>query len=511
MTRNTTFIVLLTTALTACTGGFSSTKDYDPVDGDADTDADADSDADADTDADTDADADTDTVVVPEAPVALDDQAACDEGGEVVIDVLANDTDAEGDLDPATLTIVDMSAYGTLTVRPDNTIGYRHDATEDPADEFTYTVSDLLGNTSNIATVTISINGINDPPTAFDDLAVVDEGGAVQIDVALNDTDPDDGVDTLSTQIQSGPSYGTATVRFDGSVDYSHDGSELASDSFTYRIYDFAGASSNTATVDLTVNPINDPPIANDDVGNVQSGQLVNVNVGGNDVDPDGVIDLASIAITAQPAFGTLAVQLDGTVDYTHDGSPTYADAFNYTIQDTGGAVSNVATVNLTISVQGTIILELTPPTGNLIQTDDPYWANKGYEFTATQTFSITGGAWWINMPVGGYVSLSIYDAGGALLARGTQAPGTGAEDWYQSNVNYTFIAGTTYTASFYTNLAATALFDRQDSPSYGYQVDGLINNLTHRSSSVSGNNASEEWPDYFGNTWAPHQRLDVQ
>jgi hypothetical protein len=205
-------------------------------------------------------------------------------------------------------------------------------------------------------------------------------------------------------------------------------------------------------------------------------------------------------------------VQLDGTVDYTHDNSPNYSDTWSYTIADNSGVVSNEATVNMTIADLVLQTLDMTPADGNLIETDDPLYANKGYEFTATQDFDIEGGAWWITLPVGGYVSLSIYDAGGVLLARGTQGMGQnlGLEEWYQSDLQFSFIAGQTYTASFYTNYAASSTFDRQDGPTYGYAVDGMIENLTHRSSSVSGDFASEEWPDYFGNTWAPHQRLDV-
>jgi len=370
----------------------------------------------ADTDTDTDTDADTDVYVpVPDAPQVVDDLATVDEGDVTVIDVLANDTDAQDDMDPSTLTIVAEPLLGEVVLRPDFTVGYRHPDADITDDVFTYTVSDLAGNTSDIGTVTISV-----------------------------------------------------TPR------------------------------------------VNVPPTANDDNGFAPPGALGSLNVTNNDTDPDDAVDVASVAIVAQPAFGTLVVQPDGTVEYTHDGSLNYVDGYTYVVSDMYGDESNIATVNMIIT--DAIEMDLTPTTGVLIETDDPWWANKGYQFTAAQDFSISGGAWWIQLPVGGYVSLSIYDQNGILLARGTQGIGQnlGLEEWYQSDLNFNFVAGTVYTASFYTNFAASSTFDRQDGPQYGYSVAGIVNNVEHRSSSVSGDNANEEWPDYLGNTWAPHQRLDV-
>ena len=332
------------------------------------------------------------------------------------------------------------------------------------------------------------------------------------IDVTLNDTDPDDGVDPVSTVIVARPSYGDASVLPDGTVDYVHLGSEEPADFFTYTVTDFAGETSNTARVDISLNPINDPPTAVDDMAYAPPAGMGSATLINNDIDVDDGIDPASIVIAAQPTYGTLAVQIDGSVEYTHDGSLNYVDAYSYTVADNAGAVSNVANVTVQIAdlIPGT--LTLTPNSGNLIEGDDPWWANKGYEFTATQDFTITGGAWWIQVPAGGYVSLSIYDQVGNLLARGTQGfgQGLGVEEWYQSDLQFDCLAGNTYTASFYTDRAATSSFDRQDSPVYGYAVDGVIENLSHRSSNASGDFASEEWPDYLGNTWAPYQRLDI-
>ena len=73
------------------------------------------------------------------------------------------------------------------------------------------------------------------------------------------------------------------------SIDFieCHDGSETTSDSFTYTIKDASGATSNVATVSLTINPQNDPPVAVNDSSSVNEGASVNIDLAGNDTDDE--------------------------------------------------------------------------------------------------------------------------------------------------------------------------------------------------------------------------------
>jgi len=95
-------------------------------------------------------------------------------------------------------------------------------------------------------------------PRAGEDLATVDEGGSVVIDVAANDTDGENSLDLTSIVIVSEPTYGSLTVNGDGTVTYTHDGSENFTDSFTYTIEDDTNFLSNAALVSITINPVND-------------------------------------------------------------------------------------------------------------------------------------------------------------------------------------------------------------------------------------------------------------
>lgn len=296
------------------------------------------------------------SIVITLRPIALDDTAVVDEGGSVVIDVAANDSDPDGTLDLTSITIITPPAHGQLILNGDGTITYIHDGSESTSDQFTYTIKDNVGAPSNVATVVITINPVNDAPVAGNDTALVEPGGTVVIDVAANDTDVDSALDLTSIVIVQGPLHGTATVNPDGTVTYVHDGSESRADSFTYTIKDVDGAESNIATVNIVIDL---PPVANPDEANVNEGGVVIIPVAANDTDPDSALDLASIVIVQAPAHGTAMPNVDGTITYTHDGSETLTDTFTYTIRDVEGAVSNVATVTITVNPVND------PPTAN--------------------------------------------------------------------------------------------------------------------------------------------------
>jgi hypothetical protein len=103
---------------------------------------------------------------------------------------------------------------------------------------------------------------------------------------------------------------------------------------------------------------------------------------------------------------------------------------------------------------------------------------------------------------------MNIYNSSGTLLVQGSNASGDGTEQWYQSDVNYTFQSGQTYTISFYTDRSASSLFDRK-SASHNYSVDGLVANVYSRSGGSGGDNGNELYPTST-NSWFPFQRLHV-
>ena len=94
------------------------------------------------------------TVALNQAPVAVDDTASVTEGRTARIDVLANDTDAEGN--PLTISLVAQPTNGTATMNTDQSFSYTHNGSKTTRDSFTYKANDGTAD-SNIATVTITV------------------------------------------------------------------------------------------------------------------------------------------------------------------------------------------------------------------------------------------------------------------------------------------------------------------------------------------------------------------
>ena len=295
----------------------------------------------------TDADGDVSTATVsltinPENdnPVAVDDDVSLNEDASAVIDVLANDTDLDGD--NLTVTEVTQPANGTVVINADGTVTYTPDANYYGDDSFTYTISDGQGGTDT-ATVSLTVNPENDAPVAADDTAIINEDTAAVIDVLANDTDLDG--DTLSLDSVTQPEHGLVTINADGTVTYTPDADYTGSDSFTYTISDGAG-DTDTATVSLTVNPENDAPVATDDAVTLNEDAAAVIDVLANDTDLDG--GPLSVDSITQPEHGLVAINEDGTVTYTPDADFNGTDSFTYTVSDGAGGF-DTATVSLTV------------------------------------------------------------------------------------------------------------------------------------------------------------------
>ncbi|WP_363464441.1 PQQ-dependent sugar dehydrogenase [Halogeometricum borinquense] len=191
----------------------------------------------------------------------------------------------------------------------------------------------------------------NDPPE-LGDISVTYTGGEKAINVTATASDPDGDVDPSSVRIVEQPTSGTVTNNGDGTVTYATSDESAASDSFTVAISDTDGAESDPATVDLTyqISETNAPPTANDDDANVTVGQSVKIPVLGNDGDSDGSLDASSVTIVAQPSTGSVTIDGDGAITYTHTGDSATTDSFTYEVSDDDGDISNVATVEITVA-----------------------------------------------------------------------------------------------------------------------------------------------------------------
>jgi hypothetical protein len=274
-------------------------------------------------------------------PVIRDDSASVMFGQSVAVNVLANDSDPDGDV----LSVVAMGtpAHGTVATSG-NVVTYTPLPGFSGPDSFTYTASDGRG-AEGTATVTISVlMPPNRNPIANNDTAVA-AGLPVLINVLANDSDPDG--DPLSIVNVTTPINGGSAVKTGNAVTYTPVGGFIGIDRFSYTISDGRGG---TATAVVTVNvtpPVNRPPVALPDAYTIPAAVVSLVlPVLANDSDPDGD-PLTIIAVTQPPVSGGSVAITDFGQTLTFTRQTTLPVTFNYTISDgRGGTASAQVTVN---------------------------------------------------------------------------------------------------------------------------------------------------------------------
>jgi hypothetical protein len=182
-------------------------------------------------------------------PVAVNDAAATISGVPVTVDVIANDSDPDGD--PLTVQSVTAPALGTAQI-VGNRVVYTPAAGVVGTDTFGYTINDGRGGTAS-ASVAITIGPPpNQPPVAVDDAATTAFATPVTINVLANDSDPDG--DALTVLSVTQPAGGVAAV-VNNEVEYQPSRAFTGVDTFTYTIGDGHGHTA-TANVAVTVQPI---------------------------------------------------------------------------------------------------------------------------------------------------------------------------------------------------------------------------------------------------------------
>ncbi|MGV7226025.1 MAG: tandem-95 repeat protein [Nitrosopumilus sp.] len=281
---------------------------------------------------------------VNSAPVADDDVFSTPEDTTLIVSspgVLDGDIDADGDILSAILDL--PTIFGTLTLNSDGSFEYAPNPDFNGDDEFTYHANDGIVD-SNVATASIEVTPVNDPPIADDNSFVIDE------DTSLNDsvTGSDIDGDLLTFAKATDPANGMISVTPSGAFTYTPNADYNGSDSFTFVSND-GMVNSAPATISIEVTPVNDPPVADDAFFNTKEDTSLNDSVTGSDVDGD----LLTFAKATDPADGIVSVNSDGTFTYTPNFGFVGTDIFEFTTND-GQVDSASATVAVTV-------IQLTP------------------------------------------------------------------------------------------------------------------------------------------------------
>ncbi len=287
---------------------------------------------------------------VSDAPVALPDSYSTAEDTSLVVPasgVLSNDFDADKDV--ISITSHTDPAHGTLQLSADGSFTYAPAADYQGTDTFQYRIT--AGSiTTGLVTVTITVGPVNDAPVAHGDAYVTNEDTTLQViagsGVLANDADIDSA--SFTAVIVTNPAHGSVTLNQDGSFTYNPNPNYNGADSFTYKAND-GTADSTVATVTLTINPVNDLPVATADTFRVDRNAVLNAVTGvlGNDNDIDG--NTLTAALVTSPGHGILVFYPNGTFTYTPNSGYMGTDSFTYRVND-GTANSAEATVTLTIN-----------------------------------------------------------------------------------------------------------------------------------------------------------------
>lgn len=246
------------------------------------------------------------------------------------------------DGDALSYVIVNAPAHGTLSGTGSSEPVYTPAANYNGEDSFTFKVNDGTAD-SSIATVSIAVEALNDPPVANNQSVTTNEDTAKAITLSGSDVEND----ALSYVLVNAPAHGTLSGAGPNRV-YTPAANYNGNDSFTFKVNDGAADSSSTATVTIAVASVNDAPVAVADSATTVKNVPVNLSVRANDKDVDGDA-LSVIAVTQGTKGGKVTINGGGTgVNFNPRLNYTGIDTFTYKVSDGHGGTST-ATVTVTI------------------------------------------------------------------------------------------------------------------------------------------------------------------
>jgi gliding motility-associated-like protein len=263
-------------------------------------------------------------------PVAVQDEYTIDEDTDLIGgDVSTNDSDPSGDL--LTFSYISGSDNGTISMNADGTFDYTPDANFNGTETIIYNVCD--NSTAQLCTqgtLVITVSPVNDAPIAQDDSANGDEDNDVTGDVSPNDTDIDG--DNLTFTYISGASNGMITINPDGTFTYTPNADWFGVENITYEVCDPSNVC-DQAVLTITINSVNDAPVANDDANEIDEDTQATGDVSLNDTDTEND-DLTFTYINGADN-GSITINPDGTYTYTPDADWNGVETIIYEVCDT--------------------------------------------------------------------------------------------------------------------------------------------------------------------------------
>jgi hypothetical protein len=320
---------------------------------------------------------------VNDAPIANDDNVTTPEDTPTTFNITNNDTDVDGmidlasvDLDPNTpgIQTTFVVAGGTFSYDGAGNVTFTPNADFNGIATADYQVCDNgtpLPALCDIATITVTVNAVNDAPIANDDNATTPEDTPTTFNITNNDTDVDGMIDLASVDldpntpgIQTSVMVAGGTFTYDGAgnVTFTPNLNFNGTATTNYQVCDNGTplpAQCDIATITVTVTAVNDAPIANDDNATTPEDTPVTVPVLDNDTDVDGPLNPASVVVVDGPENGVATVDpLTGDITYTPDADFVGNDTLVYVVCDSGTPVlCDSATVFFTVTATSVRLL----------------------------------------------------------------------------------------------------------------------------------------------------------
>ena len=280
--------------------------------------------------------------LVNNIPVANADNATTNEDTPILINVLANDTDADAN---DTLTVTAASATnGTIEIQSDFNLLYTPNSNYNGTDTISYTVSD--GISSTIGTASVIVNEVNDVPLAVSFSVEMNEDGNHNLlsDIATRISDIEDILTVSAITVTQSPTLGA--IDFSTGV-YTPTANVIGTDIVKYTVSDSEGLSSSEETVTITITPVYNAPVPSDFAVTMDEDTDIIIDVTSHVLNVDNVP--LTMLVIYPPANGTISDLSGMTFKYTPNANYNGVEGFRYTITDsTNVRLEAIITVNVT-------------------------------------------------------------------------------------------------------------------------------------------------------------------
>ncbi len=311
-------------------------------------------------------------------PVANSNTASTNEDTPVTFNITSNDTDVDGTVNASTVTLSTAISNGTWSVNSSGNVTYTPSSNFNGTASITYTVKDNDNLTSNSATITVTVNPVNDPPNGTASSVTATENSPFIFSASdFHYTDPESDANTAIV-ISSLPSLGSLSVN--GTAAYlgqtinvsdistiiyiaPQDQSGTPYTTFTFTVND-EGIGSVSGTMTINVTHVPGPPVAVNDNATTNQNTAVNFNILSNDTNADGTLVSSSVDLNPNNAGqqSTLTIPGQGTFTYSGSGIVNFTPEssfygttvpITYSVNNSYGYTSNSAEITVTVVPSG--------------------------------------------------------------------------------------------------------------------------------------------------------------